>query len=86
MTAIEKAKDLVNMYYNHTATQKQAIETAERVVLSTLCKEIDSFHAAINRRENAFDDVLVLSTVKRLKNWQEVAVELQALKDAIAID
>ena len=48
MTAKEKARQLVNLYYSHSKTQLQAIEICERIVLTEMCKQVDSLHGHLD--------------------------------------
>lgn len=83
MTPEEKARELVNQYYGHSRNQLQAIETVERVILTRMCQDIDSLHSHLFFR-NDFDFELTKSEINQLKNWQEVAYELQNMKRKIS--
>lgn len=85
MTAEAKAKELINMYYDHSKSQKQAIDICENVVLTTLCQKIDSLHDHVFHRKD-FGQPLMESAIKHLKWWQEVASELQKLKDKLPVN
>ncbi len=84
ITPNEKARQLINMYYTNASSQLEAIEISERVVLTTLCQAIDSLHGHLFFR-NDFDFELTKSQIKQLKNWQEVAAELQNIKTALPV-
>lgn len=85
MDAEQKAKELINMYYGCNDTnQLGAIEMVERVLLGTLCEKIDSLHSHVFIRKD-FDLPLIESQIQQLKNWQEVAAELQNIKTALLV-
>jgi menaquinone-dependent protoporphyrinogen IX oxidase len=81
MTAKEKAKQLVNMYYSHSKTQLQAVEICEKVVLTTMCQQVDSLHGHLGD----YDKALIVSSINQLKWQQEIAVELQRIKNKIPV-
>lgn len=79
-----KAYELVNMYYNHSRNQEEAIERAEGVLLGTLCEKIDSLHSHVFVRKD-FDQPLIESSIKQLKMWQEVGYHIQQIKRKLPI-
>jgi len=84
MTAKEKAKQLVNLYYSHSKTQLQAIEICERIVLTEMCQQIDSFHGHVCVSDD-YDKALTISSINQLKWQQELALELQRLKNKVPV-
>jgi len=80
-----KANDLINMYYGCNAkTQLEAIEEAERAVLTGLCQIIDDMHIHIVQAED-YDINNVKPNIQMLKFWQGVAAELQIIKNKIPV-
>lgn len=84
MTANEKARELINMYYGHSRSQLEAIEICERVVLTTMCQKIDSLHGHVFFR-NDYDEALIKSAILQLKWQQEIAFELASIKNQIPV-
>jgi len=79
MTAKQKAKELVNMYYSYAKTQEEAIQMVDNVLLTTLCQKIDDLH--LNALVNGdMDDNFIKPSIQVLKWWQEVAYEVSLLK------
>lgn len=85
MTAPDKAKELVNMYYTHARTQEQAIDMADKSVLTTMCQKIDKLHIA-TVKNGEMDENFVKPSIEVLKWWQEVSSELQKLRDKIPVN
>jgi len=81
MTAKEKARQLVNLYYSHSKSQSQAIEICERIVLAEMCKQVDSLHGHLAD----YDKALIVSSINQLKWQQEIAVELGRIKNKIPV-
>lgn len=84
MTAEKKAKELVNMYYAHAKTQEEAIRMADNAVFTTMCQKIDDLHLNTVLRGD-MDENFVKPSIKVLKWWQEVASELQEIKNKIPV-
>jgi len=83
MTPEEKAKELVNMYYNHAKSQREAIAMADNVLLTRLCQDIDDL---ASKAENGADDYpVILSRIKQLKYWQEVAYHVAEIKNRLPV-
>jgi hypothetical protein len=83
-TPEQKARELINMYYNHNETQLGAINSVDKVLMATICEKIDSLHGHMFFRMD-FDLPLIESSIKHLKFWQEVAAEVQKIRDAIPV-
>ena len=79
MESKDKARELVNMYYNHSTSQAEAIRMVEGVLLTTLCQIIDSLHGHVFFRRD-YDEELMKTGINNLKWWQEVAYEVQQIK------
>ena len=84
MTAEEKAKELVNMYYSHSRTQEQAMQLVDEAILTTMCQKIDDLHENTVIRGD-MDENFVKPSIKVLKWWQEVANEVQKLKIKLSV-
>lgn len=80
----QKANELINMYYNHSNSQAEAIDIVDRVLLATICEKIDSLHGHVFFRKD-FDLDLIGSSIQHLKYWQEVASEVQKAKDRLLV-
>jgi hypothetical protein len=52
--------------------------------MATICEKIDSLHGHMFFRMD-FDLPLIESSIKHLKFWQEVAAEVQKIRDAIPV-
>jgi len=76
MTPEQKSLELINMYYNHSKSQKEAIGICNEVVLKTICQKIDSLHSHVSIKRD-YDEALIMSSINQLKYWQEVAYYLQ---------
>lgn len=81
---LEKAKDLVNKYYSFANNQLDAIQMVDNVVLTTLCQKIDSLDGHVNIKGD-FDMQEIKDRVSEMKYWQLVAVELQNIKQDMAV-
>ncbi len=82
ITANQAANNLVNMYYNHSETQLEAIEISERVILTSMCQEIDSIHQHVCMDDD-YDKELIQARIKCLKSKQEIVYELSKIKNKI---
>jgi len=84
MKAKEKARQLVNIYYSHSKSQLQAIEICERIVLTEMCQQVDSLHDHTIIK-NDYGKELIISYINQLKNQQEIAIELQRMKNKVPV-
>lgn len=86
MEAEQKATELINSYYGYgSVTQLDAIEEAQRSVLTGLCKRIDDTNSQVVIG-NDYDIRLVKPLIQDLKNWQEVAAALQEARNKIPVN
>ena len=86
ITPKEKARQLVNQYYGYDGinNQREAIESVERIVLTTMCQQIDSLHGHSIISDD-YDLPLIKSSITQLKYQQEIAYELGQLKNALQV-
>lgn len=84
ISAEEKAKELVNMYYAHAKTQEEAIQMADNAILTSICQKIDELHENVVIR-NDMDKDYVKPSIKILKWWQSVACEVSRLKSKLPV-
>jgi len=84
MTPEEKAIGLINMYYNHSKSQHEAIIMVEEVLLTGFCQKVDSLHNHVFNTKD-FDEALIKSSIQQLKYDQEIAYHVRQIKNKLPI-
>lgn len=79
MKAPEKARELVNQYYGYSQTQNEAISKVEKIILTSLCQQVDGLYFHLQKGD--YDMPLVRSAVRQMKFNQEIAAELQRMAE-----
>ena len=76
MTPKEKARELVNTYYNHARSQKEAIRLAEKAILKTMFQKLQHLHSIAE----SIDKELFDSLMQECRYWESVLSEIENLE------
>lgn len=84
MSSEEKARELVNQYYEVSKGQLEAIIRAKNSMNRALSQECDSLYFHVFEKQD-FDLLLIKSRIKELKWRVDVLTELERMENLVIV-